>query len=384
MRKYLLKRILQIAITLWVFLTIVFLILQAQPGSIANVYISNPRIPKESKEALQKQLGLNEPLPIQYANYLRNFFTGNLGTSFAEYPRPVWDIIKERLPRTVVLFLTAALLSYLVGYQLGKFIAWKRKGIIDYTSTIGGVLLFTVYTPWLALLLIWIFAVTLGWFPIGKFIDPIIWRQYSIEPNTVFGYVGFVGGGAFLLLSGSYLAVRQLRLPQMVRVGLNGLSVATIAVVVGIMAQSTIGKLALDIAHHMFLPVLTLFCITFAGAMLIMRDTMLDVVREDYVFAAKAKGLPDKVVRNKHAARNALLPIVTAFVLAIAFTVDGGIITETIFSWPGMGLTLLNSTLSKDIPLAVGTFVFVGFFSLIAHLVADILYAVLDPRIRYS
>lgn len=111
---------------------------------------------------------------------------------------------------------------------------------------------------------------------------------------------------------------------------------------------------------------------------------MLETIREDYIMAAKAKGLPDKVVRDKHAARNALLPIVTSFILALATVVDGGIITETIFSWPGMGLTLLNAVLQEDMPLAVGTFIFTGVFLLFAHLVADILYAYLDPRIKYG
>ncbi len=117
--------------------------------------------------------------------------------------------------------------------------------------------------------------------------------------------------------------------------------------------------------------------------MLVMRDTMLEIVREDYITTAKAKGLPDKVVRDKHAARNALLPLITNFVISLGFTMSGGIITETMFSWPGMGLTYLEALNSQDIPLLVGLLVFTGIFVLIAHLVADILYAFLDPRIRY-
>jgi len=290
----------------------------------------------------------------------------------------------ERLPRTIVLFLTATLLSFFVGFWLGKLIAWKRRGITDYTATIGGVILFTVYTPWFALVLIWIFAVMLGWFPIGKFLDPLLWRQYNYSANEIFSYVMAYGGGAFLVILGSYLAVRRLRLPQPMRIGLNVVSLGVVGGVLWALSQNTIGLLAWDIAQHMVLPVLTLFCISFAGHMLIMRDSMLEVVKEDYVLAARAKGLPEKIVRDRHAARNALLPIVTSFVLAIAFSVDGGIITETIFSWPGIGLTLLQSTLDNDTPLAVGTFIFTGIFALIAHLVADVLYAYLDPRIRYT
>jgi peptide/nickel transport system permease protein len=111
---------------------------------------------------------------------------------------------------------------------------------------------------------------------------------------------------------------------------------------------------------------------------------MLETLREDYIMAARAKGLPDRVVRDKHASRNAMLPVVTAFVLAVAFILDGGVITETIFSWPGMGLTLLQAALVEDIPMVIGALVFTGVMALTAHLIADILYAFLDPRIRYS
>jgi peptide/nickel transport system permease protein len=110
---------------------------------------------------------------------------------------------------------------------------------------------------------------------------------------------------------------------------------------------------------------------------------MLEVIREDYITTARAKGLPDNVIRDKHAARTALLPLMTSFVIGLASTVSGGVITETMFSWKGMGLTLLDATLSQDTPLAIGCLVFTGILVLFAHLVADILYAILDPRIRY-
>lgn len=392
LRKYLLKRLLQIVLTLWVFVTIVFLLLYAQPGDISQVYISDPKIPPEAREALKARLGLDQPLHIQYLNYLGNFFRGNLGISFSHYPRPVWDIILERLPRTFVLFMTATLIYYLIGFRLGKLIAWRRGGPIDYTATVSGAILWTVYTPWFALLMIWIFAVWLGWFPIGKFIDPLLWRQYQIGANEVFNGMILLGGAVALLLLGIQLLGRKLHWPRPTRVRLNLLSLAVIALAIWLVPETAWGRslqldvyrtLALDIARHMVLPVVTLTLIGFGGTMLLTRDSMLDVIKEDYVLAAKAKGLPERVVRDRHAARNALLPVVTSFVLALAFTVDGGIITETVFSWPGIGLTLLQAVTEEDMPLATGTFVFTGFFALVAHLVADVLYAYLDPRIRY-
>ncbi len=379
------KRVLQMVLTLFVFMTIVFLILQAQPGDISNIYLASPNIPPEAKQALQERLGLDQPLHIQYLNYLRNVLTGNLGVSFSDYPRPVWDIIVERLPRTFVLFMVATLTYYFFGFKLGKLIAWRRGGVIDYGATISGVILFTAYTPWFALLLLWIFSSKLGWFPRGKFLDPLLWRHFDISANSVFGLIITIGLAIFALLTAIYIAQRKLRLRPLTKIGLNLLSVAIIlAVLVPLALQTDIGTLALDILWHLVLPVTTILLIGFGGAMLIMRDSMLDVIKEDYVLAARAKGLPSKVVRDRHAARNALLPVLTSFVLALAFTVDGGIITETVFSWPGMGLTLINAVGNQDIPLAVGVFVFTGIFALIAHLIADVLYAYLDPRIRYD
>jgi peptide/nickel transport system permease protein len=118
--------------------------------------------------------------------------------------------------------------------------------------------------------------------------------------------------------------------------------------------------------------------------MLVMRNTMLETMREDYVMAARAKGLPERVVRDRHAARNAFLPVFTALIISIPFAISGGIITETIFSWPGMGLTLLSAVQNEDIPMAMGALSFIGVLALLAHLVADVAYSFLDPRIRYQ
>ena len=384
MRKYLARRLFQIVLTMFIYLTIVFIIIQAQPGDITDMYIMNPKIPPEAREAIRHQLGLDRPLIVQYFNYLRNVVTGNLGKSFIYYPTPVWTIIKQRLPRTVVLFLTALLIYYSIGFQLGKIIAWRRGGVTEYSATIVGVFLWTVFTPWWALLMIYIFAFKLHWFPIGKFITVEIWRHFDVSPNRVFNTMLLVAASATLFTFLLYMLVRRFGRRRTAKIaGLGGL-LFSIGVILYLLFNTTIGYLARDIIHHMILPIFTLVTIGFGGSMLVMRDSMLETIREDYIMAAKAKGLPDKVVRDKHAARNALLPIVTSFILAIATVVDGGIITETIFSWPGMGLTLLNAVLQEDMPLAVGTFIFTGVFLLFAHLVADILYAYLDPRIKYG
>jgi peptide/nickel transport system permease protein len=145
---------------------------------------------------------------------------------------------------------------------------------------------------------------------------------------------------------------------------------------------SPMSVFAADIAYHTVLPVTTLTLVFYAGITLLTRSSMLETLREDYIFTARAKGVPEKVIRDRHAARNALLPVTTSFVLAIAFVIGGGIVTESIFSWPGLGLTLLNAVQVEDVPVAMGALAFIGVLALFAHLIADIMYVMLDPRIR--
>ena len=144
-----------------------------------------------------------------------------------------------------------------------------------------------------------------------------------------------------------------------------------------------LGVLALDILRHMVLPVATLTLISFAGTMLLTRNSMLETIREDYVMAARAKGLPEKQVRDRHAARNALLPVITSLVYSLIFAIDGSVIIEGVFSWPGTGMTLLSALRSEDLPLVIGAMLFIGLFSLLAHAILDVLCVYLDPRIRY-
>ena len=382
MAKYLLKRTAQILITLFVFLSLVFFIVNAQPGDVSNFYALNPDVPPETRERLQDLFGVNEPLWKQYLTHLRNTFSGNFGISFSHYPRSVADVIKERLPRTVVLFMTATVLSFYLGFALGKVVAWRRGGWFEYTSTVGGVALYTVFTPWFGLMMIWLFAFKAGWFPIGKFLDPVLWRDAPIDANSIFNRMILTAIVASIAVFAVFVITARRRMGRARLVRIASIAVATLAVIAAWFASGT-AVFAWDIVTHMVLPVLTLTLISFAGTMLLTRNSMLETMREDFVMAARAKGLPERDVRDKHVARNALLPVVTSFIFSLAFAVDGGVITESIFSWPGMGQTLVSAALSEDLPLAVGAFVFVGMFVLVAHLVADILYAYLDPRIRY-
>ena len=382
MARYLLKRSIQILVTLFVFLSAVFFIVNAQPGDVTNFYALNPDVPPETRQRLQELFGVNEPLWKQYLVHIRNTFSGNFGISFSHYPRSVADVIKERLPRTIVLFATATVISFYLGFALGKIIAWRRGGWTEYAGTIGGVTLYTVFTPWFALMMIWLFSFKAGWFPIGKFLEPVLWRDAPVDANTVFFRMIITATVASIAVFGVYLVTARWRVPNARIVRLACIPITVLAILAAWLS-SGIGYLAWDIVKHMILPVATLTLISFAGTMLLTRNSMLETMREDFVMAVRAKGLPERDVRDKHVARNALLPVVTSLVFSLAFAVDGGIIIESIFSWPGMGQTLVSAALSEDLPLAVGAFVFVGIFVLIAHLVADVLYVFLDPRIRY-
>ncbi len=382
MASYLLSRTLQILLTLFIFLSIVFFLVNAQPGDVSNLYALNPEFPPETREKLRDLFGVNEPLWKQYLVHLKNTLTGNFGVSSSLYPRTVADVIAERLPRTLVLFMTATVLSFYLGFALGKIIAWRRGGWTEYTSTLGGVTLYTVFTPWFGLMMIWLFAFKAGWLPIGKFLDPVVWQDAPTDANAVFNRMILTVIVLSVVVFAVFLFTTKRRMggAWLIRLG----SIAVCAVVLaGVWLVSGTGYLAWDIVKHMILPVATLALISFAGTMLLTRNSMLETMREDYVLAARAKGLPEKDVRDRHVARNALLPVVTSFVFSLAFAVDGGIIIESVFSWPGMGQTLVAAVSSEDLPLAVGAFVFVGIFVLLAHLVADVLYVYLDPRIRY-
>ncbi|NIA24669.1 MAG: ABC transporter permease subunit [Gammaproteobacteria bacterium] len=386
MLKYVGKRTVQNVIVFFVFLTATFFLLQAQPGDISDQFLSNPKIPPEARQLYAERLGLTGSTWDQYVRYMHNFVTGNLGVSFSEYPREVSDILKERIPRTVALFVFATLLSFWMGFKSGKILAWRRGKRGENLITITGVFFQTVFYPWFALLMIRTFSFDLKLFPGGKFLTVEKWldKPDTFDANNVFNrmLVTVALLGMALLITemiGRKMHNRIVgrRLIWAARVVFIGTTVVWWMTVWGEMLPY-----ALDIGDHLILPTITLSLIGFGGTMLLTRASMLETLREDYILTARAKGLPSRVIRDKHAARNALLPVTTSLVIGLAFLIGGGVITETVFSWPGMGRTLLTAALTEDIPLVIGAFTFIAILALIAHMVVDILYMFLDPRIR--
>jgi len=323
LRRYVIRRLIQIVVIFFVILTVLFMLFRLAPGDPVSRMV-DPDMTPEDSERLIAELGLDRPLWMQYVVYVKNFFTGKFGHSF-HYGEPVVHIIGNRLPNTILLFTTSIILSALVGVFLGKIASWHKGKKTDTIMTIGALATHTVFLPWLALILIWVFAYKLAWFPITGMISEEVW----LDPDA-----GFV-------------------------------------------------MKALDVMRHMILPLATLFLIHFGAYLLIMRSSMLETLKEDYILTARAKGLEEKVIRDRHAAPNAALPVVTSIGLSLAFSINGGALTETVFTWPGIGRELVFSVSHNDYPLAQACFLLIALVVLISNLVVDVLYAYLDPRIRY-
>jgi peptide/nickel transport system permease protein len=367
------------------FLTIVWLLLQLMPGDISDTLIGDPSIPLATRLELQERLGLNLPLWQQYTTYITNFFRGDLGVSFSRYPDDVSAVLWEAIPRTLVLVLTATLLAYWMGFKSGKLIAWGRGGSTEQGFIIGGIGLQTVFYPWFAIVMLWIFGFFFGWFPIGRFIDVGLWQGSGFDATAIFQQLIV----STFIAVGVYVGARQLikRTADNLITQQRMQRAAGAVVTLGLVAFwyfNPVRTHVADIVWHTVLPVVTLGLVTFGAVMLITRTSMLETLGEDYILTARAKGLPKRVIRDRHAARNALLPVVTSFILAMGTVIGGAIITEQIFSWPGMGLLFLQGIIVSDIPLVAGALAITGVLTLFAHLVVDILYTILDPRIRIS
>ena len=377
----------EMSLLFFVFITVSFLLLTALPGdSVRQQIANNPNVPPEAAQIAIERLGLDEPALKQYTGYLTGIAQLDLGFSFIQFPRSVNSIIAERIPRTMVLFLIAVSTYYWAGFIAGKFIAWRRGQRGEHAITIGGVTLFTVFYPWFALMLILFLGFHSGFLPINKFLDPEEWIDAPYSSNKVFLWlfiVLFVASVAMVIVK--FLAGRQRTQQGRTRWIFGGYSAVLLAVWVFwyvVPFGSGMRLFAGDIAHHIILPVATLTLINFAGIMLVTRSSMLETMKEDFITTARAKGVPERGVRDRHAARTALLPVTTGLVLAITAVIDGGIITETVFSWPGMGQVLFQSVISQDLPLAIAAFSFIGVLAMVGHLIVDVMYVFLDPRIR--
>jgi peptide/nickel transport system permease protein len=321
---FLVRRIGFYLLAAWASLTLNFFLPRMMPGDPASTMFARfqGQARPEQIEAMRKAYGLSDaPLIEQYFTYLRHVFRGDFGISISWFPSPVTEVIMTGLAWTLVLGLTATILSFVLGSILGIVGAWKRGGMTD--SVLPPLLLFIGSFPyfWLASLALFFFAFRWDLFPLRHAYEAGLSPEFSIE---------------FL--------------------------------------QSS--------AYHLVLPALTIIVVSIGGWLLGMRNTMVAVLAEDYITMAEAKGLSQRRIMFAYAARNALLPNVTAFGMALGFVISGALLTEIVFAYPGLGYQLLTAVQNLDYPLMQGIFLMITFAVLGANLIVDLLYVRLDPRVR--
>ncbi len=295
-----------------------FLFRVVEGDPVANLYRGR-NLSEQQRDKLTKQFGLDKSTGAQFVSYLKETATFNFGRTYTGNA-PVWEEIKRKAGPTIALVGISAILSGVFGVLLGIAAAWRRRTRTDYSVTAFSVGTYSMPDFWLGMVLLTLFAVVLGWFPVGGLQD-------AASDAT-------------------------------------GLS-----------------KLA-DEAHHMFLPCLTLTVAYLGEYAIIMRSSLLDTMREDYLVLARAKGLRDVMVRNRHAVPNAILPVVALLAINFGFVLSGAIAVEAIFSWPGLGLATYEALKGPDLPMLQGLFLVFSASVIFFNLIADLLYGYLDPRVR--
>ena len=314
------ERLVHLILVLWAVASLTFLMFRLMPGDPTLNFLS-PEFNDEMRNALLRGFGLDKPLWEQYFLYLLNLLHGQLGTSFIQ-SRPVWDILLEALPNTVVLTLVSLLFAYAIGILAGAFLAFRRGGIAEAVAIPSALATRAAPEFWIGMLVLAAFAFQTGWFPTGGAASP----------------------GAELNHVGARLA-------------------------------------SADFWWHLCLPALTLTLYLQGLPLLLMRATMLEILNDEFIVMARMKGLSRWSIVMRHAARNALLPVVTAFALGLGASIGGDAVVETVFSWPGIGRVLVTAVQTADYPLAQGAFIMIAFVLVTMNTIADLTYAALDPRV---
>ena len=325
MLKYIVKRLLLSVPLVLGIVTATFFMAHLAPGDPMDMYLEPQRqrqVDLEVIELLRKKYGLDQPVHVQYVTWLKNVAQGDFGESF-RHRRPVKDMLVEAVPYTLQLTVLAIILDALIGITIGIISAVRQYSKLDKTITIGSLIIYAIPSFWLALMLIMVFSVNLGWFPTSQT------RSMNYEDLTA------------------------------------------------------IGKM-LDRAWHLVLPVFVMGIAGAAGTARYMRNKLLEVLNEEYIMAARARGFREKTVIVKHALRNAMIPIVTIYGMSLPFLLGGATIIETIFAWPGMGRLTVSAVGGRDYPIIMATVMIAAVLTVLGNLLADITYAAVDPRVSYD
>ncbi len=325
MLKYILKRLLLLVPLVLGIITATFFLMHLAPGDPMDMYLEQQRqrqVDPEVIELLRAKYGLDQPIHVQYVRWLANLAKGDLGESFRSR-RPVLNMLVEAIPYTLQLTVLAILLDALIGISLGIVSAVKQYSTLDKTVTVGSLVVYAIPSFWLALMLIMVFAVNLGWFPTSQT------RSMDYDQLTLIGKI-------------------------------------------------------LDRAWHLVLPVLVMGVAGAAGTARYMRSRLLEVLNEEYIVAARACGFRETTVIVKHALRNAMIPIVTIYGMSLPFLLGGATVIESVFAWPGMGRLTVNAVSGRDYPIIMATTMIAAILTVLGNLLADVSYAAVDPRVSYD
>ena len=317
-RRYILRHVLHALATLLFVLAFNFILFRAVGDPVKLLTRSSLHLDPQEQQALREEFGIDDPLPQQFVNYLGDTLRGEFGYSFIS-GRPVSETIAEKVWPTLLLVGTATILSTVIGVLIGIKGAWQRGSAFDTGSLLGSLTLYAMPEGWLGMLLLILFAGTLGWFPAGQY--------ESAEPLTGFAHIA-------------------------------------------------------DVAKHLFLPCLTLTLGYLGEYAIIMRSSLLEVMGEDFVQTARAKGVRDKDVRRHHAVPNALLPTFTLAFYSFGFILGGAVIIEEVFSYPGLGQLTYEAIDRNDYPVIQAVFLLSSAAVILFNLLADIMYGYLDPRVK--
>ncbi len=324
MASYLFKRLLLMIPVLLGITVISFAVMKIAPGDpISLVTDMNPNMNEEAIKRIRAHYGLDEPMHVQYLKWLRNMLMLDFGRSFASDNRPVIDKIAERIPITLLINVLSMVVIMVVAIPIGVMSAVKQDSFFDKGTTVFVFLGFAMPTFWLALLLMILFGVKLEWLPISGF------RSLNYASLSIPGQV-------------------------------------------------------LDVARHLLMPIFVSAFGGLAGMSRYMRSNMLEVIRQDYITTARAKGLDERTVIFKHGLRNALLPVITLLGLSVPGLIGGSVIFETIYAIPGMGQLFYQSVMMRDYPTIMGILVIGAVLTLVGNLLADLSYSIADPRIRVA
>ena len=317
---YLGRKFAILALTLLAVATFNFILFRVLPGNPIQLQARAGNLSPEAIQRLREIYGLDQSLISQYLIYLRDVFSGQFGTSIS-FQRPVADILAERMLNTLILLAAATSLVILLGVGLGIVAAARRGSRVDSATVVGALVFWSLPTFWIGLILIFVFGVFLHVLPVSGTSTPAS------------SYASPIDAG-------------------------------------------------LDLARHLVLPTITLALVDIGQFVLITRSALVDVLTEDYILTAKAKGLSRRQVVWRHGVRNALLPVVTTTALYVGLTIGGAIQVETVFSWPGMGRLMYDAVLRRDYPILEASFFIFALVIIGANFTSDLLYQVLDPRVR--